>query len=451
MTGSTDANDANAADDANNPDDGAPVNVRDTLRATPMPVRYLLGGVLVNQLGAFVQTFLVLYLIHRHMSVDAAGLALVAYSAGTILGTMLGGEATSRFGPRMTIVVTMAGAGPLVAVIPALSRSSLLAPLLVVVALAGLLAQAYRPAASVLLSDLMPEKHQVMAFSMMRIALNTGAALAPLIAAGLILVDWDALFWLDGATTLVYAALALALLPRQVPAAHEKAGGAQEAADGPAPLTGRAAYAAMLRDRKYMFYLAAVLLGTITYVQSLIALPLQIDADDYPTGLYSAVLTVSSLVLITCELKVTTYILRMPTHTAVVLGHLVNSLGFAVYGLAAHSPAFILIGAVFEVSGLMIAGPSMFAHPAAFPAALKARYIGTMQATAGLASALGPLFAVFVWTRLDHGFWVLCAVVNGVAGLLAMAGLNRGDGKDSAAGQDEPRQGKTEEVVGGTA
>jgi MFS family permease len=443
--------------------DEGKVGVFDTLRATPTAVRYLLGGVLVNQLGAFVQTFLVLYLTHRHMSVDAAGLCLVAYSAGTILGTMLGGEATERFGPRFTIVAAMAGSGPLVAVIPTLSRSGLLVPLLAVVALAGLLAQAYRPAASVLLSDLMPERHQVMAFSMMRIALNTGAALAPLIAAGLILVDWNALFWLDGATTLVYAALAFALLPRQaVLAARAKAaaddaaaaaGMAEEAeqAAAPAPLTGRAAYRAMLRDRKYMFYLAAVLLGTITYVQSLIALPLQIEADDYPTGLYSAALTVSSVVLITCELKITTYILRMPTHTAVGIGHLVNSLGFAVYGLAAHSPAFIVIGAVFEVSGLMIAGPSMFAHPAAFPAALKARYISTMQATAGLAAALGPLFAVFVWTRLDHGFWVLCAAVNGVAGLLAMAGLNRGRDRDAAAPQDNTTQGKAEEVVGGTA
>ncbi|WP_333766945.1 MFS transporter [Streptomyces sp. IBSBF 2435] len=435
--------------------DEAQVGVLDTLRATPMPVRYLLGGVLVNQLGAFVQTFLVLYLTHRHLSVDAAGLCLVAYSAGTILGTMLGGEATQRFGPRFTIVAAMAGSGPLVAVIPALSRSGLLAPLLVVVALAGLLAQAYRPAASVLLSDLMPERHQVMAFSMMRIALNTGAALAPLLAAGLILVDWNALFWIDGATTLVYAALAFALLPKHaVIAAQEAARQDREAdpadgTDAPAPITGRAAYRAMLRDRKYMFYLTAVLLGTITYVQSLIALPLQIKADDYPTGLYSAVLTVSSLVLITCELKITTYILRVPTHTAVAVGHMVNSIGFAVYGLAAHSPAFIMIGAVFEVSGLMVAGPSMFAHPATFPAALKARYIGTMQATAGLAAALGPLFAVFVWTRLDHGFWVLCAVVNGVAGLLAMAGLNREE--KQGAPQDEGVQTKAEETVGGAA
>lgn len=398
-----------------------PIGVFSTLKATPTPVRYLLGGVLINQLGAFVQTFLLLYLTFRGDSVGAAGLCLVAYSVGSIFGTVLGGELTHRFGARATITLAMGLSAPVVASISWLSRPGLFWLLLVVVALAGLLTQAYRPAAAVLLSDLMPERYQVMAFSMMRIALNTGAALAPLIAAGLILIDWDLLFWLDGATALVYSALAFALLPRKkVYTEPEEA----EAEPEPA-VTGRSAYAAMLRDRKYLCYLAAVLLGTITYAQSTVALPLEVVADRYPTGLYSAVLTISAVVLITCELKITTYILRMRTHVAVLLGHFVNSLGFVVYALASHSGAFVLVGAVLVVSGLMIAGPSMFAHPATFPAAMKARYIGTMQAVIGLASAIGPLFGVFAWSRLGAGFWVLCGVLNGIAGLLAMAGLRR--------------------------
>ncbi|MFE6840413.1 MFS transporter, partial [Streptomyces sp. NPDC057705] len=149
-----------------------PIGVFEALKATPTPVRYLLGGVLINQLGAFVQTFLVLYLTFRGMSVAAAGLTLVAYSAGSIFGTMLGGEFTQRFGPRATIVTAMAGSAPLVAAISWLSGPGMLWPLLVVVGLAGLFTQAYRPAAAVMLSDLMPDRYQVMAFSMMRIALN---------------------------------------------------------------------------------------------------------------------------------------------------------------------------------------------------------------------------------------------------------------------------------------
>ncbi|MCC0100831.1 MFS transporter [Streptomyces flavotricini] len=448
--------------------DDAPVRVFDALKATPTPVRYLLGGVLVNQLGAFVQTFLVLYLTFRGASVSAAGLALVAYSIGSIFGTMLGAEITHRFGPRTTIMTAMAASAPLVGSISWLSGPGTLWPLLVVVGLAGLFTQAYRPAAAVLLSDLMPERYQVMAFSMMRIALNIGAALAPLIAAVVILVDWDLLFWIDGGTALVYALLAFALLPKQVPQAQAQAEANREGAVPAASEAGteteteteaeaaapaadsRSAYAAMLSDRKYLLYLGAILLGSLTYAQGHIALPLQLAADHYPTSFYSTVLTVSSVVLITCELKITAYLSRLPKHVRVITGHLVEAVGLAVYGLSSRSGAFTIAGAVLVVFGIMIAAPSMFAHPATFPAAVKARYIGTMQAVGGAASALAPLFGVFLWTRLGGGFWLLCGIVTAAAGFLALAGV-RQPPEPAPAKDAGPRTEGEPEVVGGTS
>ncbi|MFE2145653.1 MFS transporter [Streptomyces sp. NPDC059456] len=447
--------------------DEAPVRVFDALKATPAPVRYLLGGVLVNQLGAFVQTFLVLYLTYRGASVSAAGLALVAYSIGSIFGTMLGAEITHRSGPRTTIMVAMAASAPLVASISWLSGPGTLWPLLAVVGLAGLFTQAYRPAAAVLLSDLMPDRYQVMAFSMMRIALNIGAALAPLIAAVVILVDWDLLFWIDGATALVYALLAFALLPKKAAdPAQEEGQGADGAPDGTADeaaaaqaeadtaaaaaADGRSAYATMLRDRKYLLYLGAILLGSLTYAQGHIALPLELAEDHYPTGFYSTVLTVSSVVLITCELKITAYLSRLPKHVRVISGHLVEAVGLAVYALSPRSGAFTITGAVLVVCGIMIAAPSMFAHPATFPAAVKARYIGTMQAVGGAASALAPLFGVYLWTRLGGGFWLLCGIVTAVAGLFALAGVKQPPEPGPAKGA-EPRTEGEPEAVGGTS
>ncbi|WP_327279964.1 MULTISPECIES: MFS transporter [unclassified Streptomyces] len=444
----------------------APVRVFDALKATPTPVRYLLGGVLVNQLGAFVQTFLVLYLTYRGASVSAAGLALVAYSIGSIFGTMLGAEITHRFGPRTTITASMAASAPLVASISWLSGPGMLWPLLVVVGLAGLFTQGYRPAAAVLLSDLMPERYQVMAFSMMRIALNIGAALAPLVAAVVILVNWDLLFWIDGATALVYALLAFALLPGKAvepaedqgperdaepPAADAHRAGTASAADGTVQAAdGRSAYATMLRDRKYLLYLGAILLGSLTYAQGHIALPLELAADHYPTSFYSTVLTVSSVVLITCELKITAYLSRLPKHVRVITGHLVEAAGLAVYALSSRSGAFTITGAVLVVCGIMIAAPSMFAHPATFPAAVKARYIGTMQAVGGAASALAPLFGVYLWTRLGGGFWLLCGVVTAVAGLFALAGVRRPTEPAPAKDAEHRTEGEPE-AVGGTS
>jgi hypothetical protein len=71
----------------------------------------------------------------------------------------------------------------------------------------------------------------------------------------------------------------------------------------------------------------------------------------------------------------------------------------------------------------MINGPTMFAHPAKFPAAVKARYIGAHQATFGLGLALGPVFGVVAWETLGSGVWLLCGVLGAIAALCALEGM----------------------------
>jgi MFS family permease len=393
-----------------------------SVRATPRAIRFLLAGVLINQLGAYVQTFLLLYLTFRGVSVARSATCLVAYSIGSILGTFLGGELTDRFGPRRTITLAMASSAPLVASIPVLSRTGLFGPLVGVVLLAGLVTQAYRPAAFVLINDLMPAQHKLMAFSMMRTAMNIGAALAPLIAAGLILLDWDLLYWIDGATALAYAVLAFTFLPRQV---TRPAGSPVEAQDE-AVVHWWSGYAVMLQDRKFLAYLLSVVVGTFAFAQSTIALPLQIIKDGHPAGLYSAVLTVSSVLIVAVELKLTTYTSRWEPHVSAFVGHLVLAVGLAAYGLSTQNGGFVIAAAVVETTGLMIAGPSMTAHPTlAAPAELKARYAGAGQALMGLGLAIAPALGLFAWIQLGVFFWVMLGLLTAAAGVFALIGIRQ--------------------------
>ncbi|WP_225729363.1 MULTISPECIES: MFS transporter [unclassified Nocardia] len=384
------------------------------IRETPPPVRYLLFGVLVNQMGAFAQTFLVLYLTHREFTVGQAGIALTAYSAGAVFGTVLGGELTHRLGARGTIVAAMTGSAAVLAAIPLLARPGLFFVLIGAVAAAGLVTQAYRPAAAVLLSDLMPQQHRVMAFSMMRIALNVGAAVSPLIAAAVILVDWNLLLWIDAATAAVYAVLACTLLPS--PAVS---GSIDTAAQQYSKLT------VILRDRRYHLFLASVLLGSVIYTQYIVALPLNITADGYPTTLYSAVLVTASAVLIGCELKITSYVRHWPGAAAGAVGTMVMGFGAAGFVFAGYSAAAIVACTAVFVLGVMISGPTMFAYPSGFPAEVKARYVAAHQATFGLGSALGPTLGVLAWERLGSGVWPLCGALGLVAAWCAYAGMRR--------------------------
>ncbi|KXK62430.1 transporter [Micromonospora rosaria] len=401
---------------------GKPAGVLATLRATPPSARYLLGGVLINQAGAFVQPFLVLYLTQQGLSVGRAGTALAAYSAGAVLGLLLGGELTHRLGARMTIAAAMASSAVLVMLIPSFASTSRFTYLLIVVGVAGAFMQAYRPAAAALLSDVMPAEHRVMAFSMLRIAMNVGAAVGPLLAAALILVDWDLLFYVNGFTALTYALLAVALLPQT------------GRTDGPAGdtsgvLPGRAAYAVLARDGRFLLYLASMLLSAVMFAQFTTTLPLKVAAAGHPPALYSAALVTSSVLVILCELKVTTYVSTWVAAVAAAGGTTVMSLGIAGYAFVDVSAALVIVATVVFVSGMMVSGPTLWAHPAKAPAAVKGRYIGASQAVFGLGSAIGPVVGVFAWTQWGDGVWLLTLVVGLTSAATAAVGLReRPDG-----------------------
>lgn len=394
-----------------------PPGVLAALRRTPTPVRYLLGGVLINQLGAFVQTFMVLYLVFRGFSAGQAGIAITAYSIGSVLGGLGGGELSHRIGPRATITAAMLGSAATLGVVPLFGRPAMLVPLIAVLLLAGLATQTYRPAAALLLSDLMPEDVRLMGFSMMRIALNLGAALSPLIAAGLVLLDWNLLLWFDAATALAYAILARVLLPdvrieRQTPDPAGRAG-----------LGTRVAYGILLRDGRFRFFLASVAIGSVIYVQCTVALPLKISSEGHPTGVYSAVLITASAVLILCELKITSYVTRWPGYVAATAGTVLMGLGIAGFGVSGGSAVALVACTVVFVFGIMINGPTMFAYPATFPAPVRARSISAHQTTFGLGMAVGPLFGVAAWVALGDGIWWLCGGLGLVAALCALLGM----------------------------
>ncbi|WP_280399601.1 MFS transporter [Nocardia carnea] len=378
-----------------------------TLRSTPVTVRYLFAGTMVNQLGAFVTGFLVLYLAQRGYSMSLAGFAATAYSAGAIAGTMAWGEFTQRLGPRATIVTGMIGSAGFLAVIPAIVATGRPPLLLAAVAVAGFAGPSYRPAAAVMLAEHMPAEHRVMAFSMQRIAFNIGAALSPLIAGALIVLDWNLLFWFDALTALGFAVIAARKLPATRPGAPVE----PRAAPGPSGAR------VLLRDRRYHLFLLSMLITAVIWVQIFTTLPLAMTSHGYSVTFYSAILTTGSAVLVLFELKITAYVKYCRPPVAAAVGAGVLALGVTGFALTGHGGAAIVVASLVTVTGLMILGPTTFAYPSTFPPAVRARYIAAHQTVFGLGQTLGPTLGVLVWTTIGAGVWPVC----GAFGLLAVA------------------------------
>lgn len=387
------------------------VGVWNTWTHSPLPVRAILLGIFVNRLGAFFQTFLVLFLTERGFSAFQAGFALTGYGVGSMAGVLAGGALADRLGPRLATLASMGGSAVMLLSVLYLRNYP---ALLVAVVLVGVIGQLYRPASATLLSELTAADRQVMIFALYRWAMNLGTTAAPLIGALLISVSYDLLFWAEAVAAICYGVIAAVALPRRAapterPAEDRAAGG----------------YRAVLADRRFVLYLLAILVNSAVYVQYVSTLPLTMRDAGLATIWFSVVVALNGLIVITCELLVTKLTQRLPIKVVVGLGFALLGAGLSLYALP-WGVAIFLIGTLVWTLAEIIGGPTMFAYPGMVaPQHLRGRYIGSMQLMFALGGAIGPGLGVFAYDAIGRAVWWCCGLACVLALLLAVSGMRR--------------------------
>jgi predicted MFS family arabinose efflux permease len=313
----------------------------------------------------------------------------------------------------------MTGSAVLTVVLGYLGSAADYPALLAVATATGAVTQTYRPAAMALLARLVPDERVVMTFSMYRIALNLGAVIGPLLAATLISVSWDLLFWADGLTSCACGLLALRFLPGARTADRPTAPAEPSAPSAPSP-----GYGALIRDRRFVLYLVAMFASALIYMQYFSVLPLKLRAEAYPSAVYSAVLALSAALVITSELFVTSRVQRWRTTSAAGGGIALLAIGLAAYGPAAGL-VLLFAATLVGVLGQMVSGPTMFAHPPRVaPEGAAGHYTGAAHAMFGLGTAAGPFVGVLLWNRIGSDVWLLCGAVGLAAAAAAVSALN---------------------------
>lgn len=389
-----------------------------TFRESSVPVRAMLLGIFISKLGAFIQTFLVLFLTHRGSTEVQAGTALGGYGAGAVLGVVAGGSLADRLGARWATIVSMVGSA---ALLVAVLYVRYYPALLVTVVLVGAVAQLYRPASAALLSELTPKHRQVMIFAMYRLALNLGTTAAPLVAVLLLAVSYNLLFWAEAAAACCYAVVAAIALPRRKIVAATPDEEEKESLPSGQP----SGYGAVLADRRYMLYLAAMFINSAAYIQYVTTLPLAMKAEGLATAWYGSLITLNGIMVITCELLVTKVTQRLQLRLVVAVGLLLLGAGLSLQSIPLGLSVFVA-GTVVGTLSEIVSGPTEFAYPgiAARPG-LTARYMGSMQAMFGLGTAIGPVVGVAAWNMIGVNAWWCWGLACLVALVLAWAGIRQ--------------------------
>ncbi len=391
-------------------------SVLQTLKETTPAVRYLLFGAFVNQLGYFIQAYIIVFMLAMGFNVLLAGWGLAILSGGSILGTLAAPAMTQRIGDRNTIAVSgilMAGSVALVPFLVQPDKPEIVWVL--AIALTGFFAQMYRPAAANILSHNFPPDNQVMGFSMLRVALNLGGVIGPVLATILSQVDWAWVFWFNAAASLAYAMIAFIKIPDIRP---DKA----EIVEGSTTVQ-TSGWHQLKRDFRFIAFLMAMFLSSIVYIQLYAVLPLAIENQGMPLATYSSLLSVYAFVLICFELKISAIVRHYPVWIPAAIGTTVLCLGIASFGITLGSQIGLIISAVIIVGGLMTSGPTMFAYPARFPVEVRSVYISANQASFSSGNAIGPILGVFIFTQFGGWVWVGCLVLALISGALIIYGM----------------------------
>jgi len=359
------------------------------LRNLPREVWVLFTATLINRTGTMVLPFLVLYLTQRAgLTAKQAGLALICYGIGALITAPLSGRLSDRVGSLQIMKASLFISGALLFVFP-LAHSFV--AILVVTTLWAISNEAFRPANLASLTSLVEPEQRKAAFAMNRLAINLGMSVGPAMGGFIVKASFDALFFVDGATSILAGFVLVFTTWRTKP---EPAKQESVSTDAPAPPKKRLR---MLADRRVLYFLLAMTLVEIVFFQNEAAMPLfLVDGLKFSESAYGLLFTINTVLIILFEVPLNTAMAHWPHRRSMALGAILCGAGFGALAFASDFLS-VAVTVIIWTFGEMILFPSGSAYMADIaPAEQMGEYMGFYVMTFSAAFIIGPWLGLLI-------------------------------------------------------
>jgi predicted MFS family arabinose efflux permease len=369
----------------------------------------------LNRCGFVVVPFFGLYLTQaRGFSALEMGRTMALAGVGSLLGSLLGGWASDRFGPFRVQVASLLLSIPLYLALGQ-ARSPLAIGALLFTTL--LVVDALRPANSAAIAQHSTPETRARSFGLLRLSVNLGWTVGPTLAGFLAATNYGLLFRCN-AVAVAVAAVTLVCFGRR----RAEQGATHEVAEEALPDAYRP-----WRDGRLLAVLGCVFLAELCFFQFLTTWPLylreQRGLDERAVG---ALFAVNTLLIVLFELPLTRAIQRRAPLPMVALGMAVAGVGFGLTPLASGFLSAAVTVAVWTL-GEMLQAPQIPTWIAArCPPALRGRTLGLYTFTHALAFSCAPLCGTFAYQRLHPAApWFLCLALSTATALALLAVARR--------------------------
>ncbi|MGH6653803.1 MAG: MDR family MFS transporter [Actinocrinis sp.] len=399
---------------------------RSTYGGLPSAFWWIWLGTLVNRMGGFVLPFFAFYITGPlHRSAALAGAVTAVFGVGAAISGVVGGVLTDRIGRKPTLVGSLlANAVTIIALGYAKSPWLLALGALAV----GLATNAFRPAQSAMIADLVPAADRVRAYALNFWAINLGFSVS-MAAVGLIShFGYLTLFYADAASTAACAVLIAVMVHDTTPGMVGKPGlvgrGARiaraSAAKGAHATHGqsdiqsdikRDGLGTVLRDRTYITFVATTFLVLLVFNQCQSGLPIQMATAGLSPSLFGEIAAINGVLIVLLQMPVTRLLRGHPAGRVLAGASLVIGAGFGVLAFGESVAMYVLCVIVMTLGEIAYTPTAQAVSARLSPEHLRGRYQGVYQLSWTLSSVVSPLAGgavIGAWG--GRPLWIACFV-----------------------------------------
>ncbi|MFF1418944.1 MDR family MFS transporter [Streptomyces sp. NPDC058280] len=403
---------------------------RESVSGLPREFWWLWTSTLVNRLGAFVATFMALYLtLDRGYSASYAGLVVALHGLGGVVSSLGAGVMTDRLGRRPTMLIAQSSTAASVALLGFMEGPVAIAA---VAFLVGVTSSASRPAVQAMVADIVKPEDRVRAFSLNYWAINLGFAVSAAGAGFIAQHSYLAGFLGEGALTLACAVLVYLKLPESRPErakpTPEKLAGAGAGAGAGVEAEAEVRMGTVLRDGRFMTVVSLSFVVALIFQQGYVGLPVAMGTDGFSSVEFGMAIAVNGALIVVMQIPVTRFIQHRDPRRLLIISSLVAGYGFGLTAFAGSIAVYALTVCVWTLAEIVNAPTQTGLVVRLSPLHGRGRYQGMYTMSWSVAGLVAPLMAGFVIDRFGaEWLWGACAVLGTVAGLgywLLMRGLS---------------------------
>ncbi|MGW6910363.1 MDR family MFS transporter [Streptomyces sp. NPDC054940] len=376
---------------------------RETVSGLPREFWWLWTSTLVNRLGAFVATFMALYLtLDRGYSATYAGLVAALHGLGGVISSIGAGVMTDRLGRRPTLLVAQASTAVSVALLGFVHHPVAIAA---VAFLVGATSNASRPAVQAMMADIVRPEDRVRAFSLNYWAINLGFAISSMAAGFIAEVSYLAGFLIEAGMTAVCAVVVFVKLPESRPRLTKTDEGGAEVRLG-----------TVLRDGRFMSIVGLSFLVAFVFQQGSVGLPIAMGDAGFSPADYGLAIAINGVLIVALQIPVTRFIERRDAGRILIVSSLLAGYGFGLTAFAGSVGVFALTVCVWTLGEMLNAPTQTGLVVRLSPTQGRGRYQGMYTLSWSVAALVAPLTSGLVIDRFGaEWLWGMCAVVGTVA------------------------------------